>query len=124
MASLRVLNLNHCGLTSLPPTLGSLTNLRELRLAHNRLSGLPKEIGSLKRLQKLDADHNQLAAIPGATPTSGVDEVQLWPALIMPMSYSIPCWLLPLQFALASARGCTQLSDASADCSPSQQVLT
>ena len=65
LASLRVLNLNHCGLTSLPPTLGALTNLRELRLAHNRLSGLPKEIGSLKRLQKLDADHNQLAAIPG-----------------------------------------------------------
>ncbi|KAK9861855.1 hypothetical protein WJX84_002096 [Apatococcus fuscideae] len=64
LACLRVLNLNHCGLTGLPATLGSLTNLRELRLAHNRLSGLPQEIGSLKRLQKLDADHNLLAAIP------------------------------------------------------------
>eukprot|EP00884_Botryococcus_braunii_P003060 jgi/Botrbrau1/12755/Bobra.67_1s0114.1 len=65
---LRILNLNHCALSSIPPGIGSLGTLRELRVAHNKLTALPREIGSLTHLQKLVADNNLLANLPGGDP--------------------------------------------------------
>jgi hypothetical protein len=66
LQSLHVLNLSHCGLTTLPGAVGSLTNLQELRLVGNKLKVLPPELGQLRRLRTLAADSNEISILPGA----------------------------------------------------------
>lgn len=65
LQSLHVLNLSHCGLTTLPGAVGSLTNLQELRLVGNKLKVLPPELGQLRRLRTLAADSNEISILPG-----------------------------------------------------------
>jgi hypothetical protein len=64
-SSLRVLNLSHANLTSLPGIIGTLTSLQELRLVGNQLKILPAEIGKLVNLRVLAVDSNELSILPG-----------------------------------------------------------
>jgi len=62
---LRVLNLSHANLNSLPGMVGTLKYLQELRLVGNHLKILPPEIGQLKLLRVLAVDSNELSILPG-----------------------------------------------------------
>jgi Leucine rich repeat len=64
-SSLRVLNLSHANLTTLPGVIGTLTSLQELRLVGNQLKILPSEIGKLENLRVLAVDSNELSLLPG-----------------------------------------------------------
>ena len=64
-SSLRVLNLSHANLATLPGVVGTLTSLQELRLEGNHLKILPVEIGKLVNLRVLAVDNNELAILPG-----------------------------------------------------------
>ena len=48
------------GDTSLPESIGSLTNLQELYLNNNQLTNLPEPFGNLTNLQKLWLSDNKL----------------------------------------------------------------
>ncbi|MHA1394894.1 MAG: leucine-rich repeat domain-containing protein, partial [Promethearchaeota archaeon] len=58
------LSLYNKGLTSLPESIGNLTNLEKLYLHKNQLSSIPESIGNLKNLKELDLKENQLSSIP------------------------------------------------------------
>lgn len=58
------LQLGDNQLTSLPASIGNLTNVRSLGLWGNQLTSLPSEIGDLTGLQELDVDDNQLTSLP------------------------------------------------------------
>jgi hypothetical protein len=77
MPSLKVLNLSGNGFTStVPPSLGQLSELTELRLGSNGLVyPLPDELAGLQKLEKLHLDKNDFK---GALPAWIVD----FPALI------------------------------------------
>ncbi|CAH8634257.1 unnamed protein product [Dicrocoelium dendriticum] len=47
-------------LTSLPPSIGHLTNLQHLLMQQNMLTKLPKELSNLTHLKQLDLRHNRL----------------------------------------------------------------
>jgi Leucine-rich repeat (LRR) protein len=64
-AQLRNMNLSHCGLLTLTPTIGSISALRILRLSYNKLTTLPVELHHLHQLEVLAADHNLITNIPG-----------------------------------------------------------
>lgn len=53
-------------LTSLPPSIWSLTTLTSLDISRNRLEELPDEVGSLRCLGHLYISHNRLRALPTA----------------------------------------------------------
>ncbi len=57
-------NLQGNKLTSIPESIGSLTNLYKLDLYKNQLKALPEAIGKLKNLKELDLCANQLQALP------------------------------------------------------------
>jgi Leucine-rich repeat (LRR) protein len=54
------LNLNDNQLTTLPDSIGNLTNLEKLILDNNQLTTLPNSIGNLTNLETLFLDNNQL----------------------------------------------------------------
>ena len=51
-------------LTSIHPSIGSLTNLEILVLDSNKIKSLPKEIGNLKKLEFLNLNNNEIEDIP------------------------------------------------------------
>ena len=51
-------------LTSLPTSIGSLSNLKELDLYGNSLTSLPESIGNLRSLETLNLDFNKLTSLP------------------------------------------------------------
>jgi len=57
-------NLSYNKLTSLPMSLGNLTNLRKLSVGSNRLRGLPASIGHLCRLNTLNIEKNHISTLP------------------------------------------------------------
>ena len=59
-----VLDLQHSGLTALPPSIGQLRKLRHLNLAGNRLVHLPPDIGRLTHLESLFLAGNELRDLP------------------------------------------------------------
>lgn len=59
------LNLSRLALTSVPETLGLLTELRSLDISGNQLMSLPEALGQLTALQMLALDYNQLSILPG-----------------------------------------------------------
>ncbi|MFA6159337.1 MAG: leucine-rich repeat domain-containing protein [Candidatus Paceibacterota bacterium] len=82
-----ILNLDACGLTSIPPEIGQLTSLRELGLSDNQLTSLPPEIGLLSSLQWLNLDANWLASLP---PEIGLLSSLKWLYLIRNSLTSLP----------------------------------
>ncbi|HYI09594.1 MAG TPA: COR domain-containing protein [Thermoanaerobaculia bacterium] len=58
------LNLNGLGLTSLPTTIGELTDLESLELGQNSLASLPIWISQLANLKILDLSNNAFKTIP------------------------------------------------------------
>jgi internalin A len=59
-----ILDLSAKGLTSLPSTIGQLTDLRTLDLRNNRLKRLSEVIGQLSGLEELYLYENQLTSLP------------------------------------------------------------
>lgn len=59
-----ILDLSGKGLTSIPSTIGQLTDLRTLDLRNNRLKRLSEVIGQLTNLQELYLYENQLTSLP------------------------------------------------------------
>src|SRR5690606_18178168 len=60
------LSFGFLNLTTIPETIGNLTNLTELNLRHNQLTTLPETIGNLTNLMILTMDNNQLTTMPEA----------------------------------------------------------
>jgi hypothetical protein len=58
------LDLSDMNLTTLPDSIGNLTNLRWLDAKDNQLTTLPDSIGNLTNLVRLDLDKNQLTTLP------------------------------------------------------------
>jgi Leucine-rich repeat (LRR) protein len=54
------LDLQNCGLTMLPDSIGNLTDLTSLNLYGNSLTSLPESIGKLSKLVELILGTNQL----------------------------------------------------------------
>ena len=53
LKEITTLDLNYMDLTSIPDSIGLLTNLTELNLSFNKLTTLPKTIGQLTNLEKV-----------------------------------------------------------------------
>ena len=64
LTSLQVLGLGCIELTSLPAEIWQLTSLTRLDLGGNQLTSVPAEIGRLTSLKVLNLDHNQLTSVP------------------------------------------------------------
>src|SRR3972149_6770781 len=66
LRAINLTDLNESGnqLTSLPDSIGQLTNLRLVYVDNNQLTSLPDSIGQLTNLQKLFVDNNQLTSLP------------------------------------------------------------
>jgi Leucine-rich repeat (LRR) protein len=58
------LSLIEAGLSSLPQSIGKLSQLKVLDLTGNQLQSLPAEIGNLSQLEKLNLFINQLQSVP------------------------------------------------------------
>jgi Leucine-rich repeat (LRR) protein len=67
---LRELHARGNGLTSLPGTLGDLTELRVLDFRDNALTTLPDTLGALPNLRSLDLRANPLHALSETLPPS------------------------------------------------------
>jgi len=59
-----VLNLSGLNLTTLPESLGNLSNLTYLGLSRNQLTTVPESLGNLSNLTRLYLDQNQLTTVP------------------------------------------------------------
>jgi Leucine-rich repeat (LRR) protein len=74
LESLTSLDLSYRGLSSVPTTIGRLTNLQRLDLGSNGMEGIPTEMGLLTRLKVLDLAFNELAVLP--TELQGLTQLQ------------------------------------------------
>ena len=64
LSALQTLDLSDNQLTTLPESIGKLTNLQELNLGYNQLTTLPESIGQLTNLQELYLYNTQLTTLP------------------------------------------------------------
>ncbi|NET37361.1 MAG: helix-turn-helix domain-containing protein, partial [Cyanothece sp. SIO1E1] len=58
------LDLSNLGLTTVPQSIGQLSNLTVLDLSQNQLTEVPKELGQLSKLTVLSLSQNQLTEVP------------------------------------------------------------
>ncbi len=63
---IHTLNLVNNQLTSLPNSIGNLTQLQKLRLTFNHLTSLPDSIGNLTQLKTLSLGRNRLTSLPNS----------------------------------------------------------
>lgn len=63
-STVTVLNLNDCGLNTLPRAISNMSNLIRLRLHSNNLKTLPEAIGDLRYLERLSLYGNSLESLP------------------------------------------------------------
>jgi len=64
LTNLKTLEVQKNQLTTLPDSIGNLTNLKELYVYDNKLTTLPESIGNLTNLEKLDVYDNLLTTLP------------------------------------------------------------
>lgn len=64
--SVKHINLDSCGLSSIPEPILGLKYLESLSLDHNKLKYIPKLIANLSSLKKLYLDDNRLQELPDA----------------------------------------------------------
>eukprot|EP00002_Diphylleia_rotans_P009456 TRINITY_DN19709_c0_g1_i1.p1 TRINITY_DN19709_c0_g1~~TRINITY_DN19709_c0_g1_i1.p1 ORF type:complete len:312 (+),score=56.22 TRINITY_DN19709_c0_g1_i1:59-994(+) len=94
-----VVGFAHKGLTSLPESIGRLTNVKKLFLNDNNLSYLPSSIGMLQKLTDMSLQRNQISELPDSITrcrllfrvqieSQGVMYVKKGPLGIT----SLPCW--------------------------------
>lgn len=60
------LDLEYCGLKSLPPSIERLQNLKVLKLDKSDLEKLPEEIGNLSSLEWLDLTCSKITSLPSS----------------------------------------------------------
>ncbi|SNX83109.1 uncharacterized protein MEPE_01815 [Melanopsichium pennsylvanicum] len=70
LEELCVLNLSHCALTTVPPSINPLRNLKALMLNNNSIIGLPKTFPHLPELNSLILSHNEIESLPASFPAS------------------------------------------------------
>ncbi|XP_078686220.1 malignant fibrous histiocytoma-amplified sequence 1 homolog [Branchiostoma floridae x Branchiostoma belcheri] len=58
------LNLQNCGLTSIPSAVFRLEEVQILNISWNKLTHVSAGIGALRQLQVLHVEHNQLSSLP------------------------------------------------------------
>jgi Leucine Rich repeats (2 copies)/Leucine Rich Repeat len=93
------LSVRYCAVTSLPASLGQLTNLQHLDLTGNQIISLPPSLGNLVQLKKLYLDDNQITSLPPALGNLiNLEEIHLDGNQLA----SLPAWLQRLE-----QRGCT-----------------
>ena len=64
MKTIHVADFSSLVLTSLPESIGMLSQLTELNISGNRLTSLPESIGMLSQLTRLNISRNQLTSLP------------------------------------------------------------
>lgn len=64
LTELRILNLNNCQISELPPQIKFLKSLEVLSMTSNKLISLPDELCELVHLRELIADKNHLESLP------------------------------------------------------------
>ena len=66
LTQLTELDISDNKLTSLPGSIGNLVQLTELNVGRNELTSLPESIGNLTQLTELDISDNKLTSLPGS----------------------------------------------------------
>ena len=64
LISLRILNLSHNAITTIPDDIAQLTRLTHLKLDHNRITAIPMSLTTMKVLKLLKLDHNRIEYVP------------------------------------------------------------
>ena len=64
LSNLQGLYLDYARITALPKSIGNLSNLQELRLNNTQITALPESIGNLSNLQELRLNNTQITALP------------------------------------------------------------
>ena len=64
LTNLQKLDISYSSLTTLPESIGNLTNLQSLNISRNLLTTRPESIGNLPNLQSLDISRNSLTTLP------------------------------------------------------------
>ena len=82
--------LTDLGLSTLPESIGQLTEVRELWISRNKLSSMPKAIGQLRQLKKIMAFSNGFEALPEALrPLTQLDAIYMGDCRLA----TLPDWL-------------------------------